>query len=81
MKKTVHIKYRIDILSGSLTAMIMSGNSILYQFSGACSSSIPVTGQDFNRLLTSALQLAGAGITAAATGSAPSDAARRARPD
>lgn len=68
MNKAVHVKYVIDVLSGSCTAMIKCGNSVLYQFSGACATSIPVTSQNWTQLITSCIQLAGAGIAVAASG-------------
>lgn len=58
MGKTVHVVYNIDILSGSIAAQIKCGNSVLYTFSGSCSSSIPVTGQNFTQVISSALNIA-----------------------
>lgn len=68
MGKAIQVVYNIDILSGACTAMIKCGGSVLYEFSGACATSIPVTGQNWTRLITSCIQLAGAGIAVAATG-------------
>lgn len=68
MGKTLHVKYVIDVLSGSCTAMIKCGASVLYQFSGACATAIPVTGQNWTQLITSCIQLAGAGVAVAASG-------------
>lgn len=73
MGKTVHVVYNIDILSGSIAAQIKCGNSVLYTFSGSCSSSIPVTGQNFTQVISSALNIASSmGLMAASGGlSAP----------
>ena len=68
MGKTLQVVYNIDILSGACTAMIKCGSSVLYEFSGACATSIPLTGQNWTQLITSCIQLAGAGIAVAATG-------------
>lgn len=68
MGKTISVVYHVDILSGSLVAMIKSGNSVLYSFSGSCATSIPVTSGDWTRLVTSAIQLAGTGVAAFVTG-------------
>lgn len=68
MGKTLQVVYNIDILSGACTAMIKCGGSVLYEFSGACATSIPVTGQNWTQLITSCIQLAGAGIAVAASG-------------
>lgn len=70
MNKTIQVKYNIDILSGSCTAMVKCGNAVLYEFSGACAAAVPVTGQNWAQLLTSSIQLAGAGIAVATTGGA-----------
>jgi hypothetical protein len=71
MGKRISVRYNIDILSGSLTAMIRCGESVLYQFSGACACSVPVASQDFVRALTSAIQLAGQGVATAVSGGSP----------
>jgi hypothetical protein len=68
MGKAIQVVYNIDILSGACTAMIKCGGSVLYEFSGACATSIPVTGQNWTQLITSCIQLAGAGIAVAASG-------------
>lgn len=67
MGKTVQVKYHIDILSGALTAMIKAGDAVLYQYSGSCSISLPLTGQTFTDMITSTIQLA-AGIAGTVAG-------------
>ena len=58
MGKTVHVKYNIDLLSGACTAMIKCGDSVLYQYSGACAISLPLSGETFTSMITSTIQLA-----------------------
>lgn len=58
MGKTVHIKYHVDILSGSCCAYVKCGDSILYSFIGQCSSSIPVNGADFTTMINGVIQAA-----------------------
>lgn len=71
MGKTVHVVYNIDLLSGALTAMIKCGDAVLYQYSGSCAMSIPLTGQTFTDMITSTIQLAaGIGATIASGGAA-----------
>ena len=71
MGKTVHVVYNIDLLSGALTAMIKCGDAVLYQFSGSCAMSIPLTGQTFTDMITSTIQLAaGVAATVASGGAA-----------
>lgn len=53
MNTTVHVKYSVDILSGACVAFIKCGSSVLYNFSGNCGNSIPVTSQNFARTMQS----------------------------
>lgn len=68
MKKTVTVKYHVDILSGACTAFVKCGGSVLYEFIGQCSSSIPVTGNDWTNVINGVLSIAGAIGTMVATG-------------
>lgn len=70
MGKSVHVLYRVDILSGACTAFVKCGGSVLYQFTGACASSIPVTGNDWTNVINGALTIAGSIGTMVATGGA-----------
>lgn len=67
MGKAIRVVYNVDILSGACTAIIKCGDHVLYQFSGSCSSSIPITGRDFTQTITSVLQLAASGATTIAS--------------
>ena len=71
MGKALQVVYNIDLLSGALTAMIKCGDAVLYQYSGSCAMSIPLTGQTFTDMITSTIQLAaGIGATVASGGAA-----------
>lgn len=70
MKKTVRVVYHVDILSGSCTAYVKCGSSVLYSFIGQCSSSIPITGNDWTNVINGALSIATAIGTMVATGGA-----------
>ena len=71
MGKTVQVKYNVDLLSGACTAMVKCGSSVLYQYSGACAISVPLTGQTFTDMITSTIQLAASiGATIASGGAA-----------
>lgn len=70
MDKTVEVRYHIDILTGSCCAYVKCGDSVLYQFIGQCSSTIPVASGDFSEIIGSALNAALAVGTLAATGGA-----------
>lgn len=52
---TIHLKYYIDILSGSCTALIKCGRSMMYQFQGHCSIEIPFTGVEWGNAIKSAI--------------------------
>lgn len=70
MGKSITIKYHVDILSGSCTAYIKAGNSVLYEFIGQCSSSIPITGNDWTNVINGAIQIAASIGSMVATGGA-----------
>lgn len=70
MDKTIEVRYHIDILTGSCCAYVKCGDSVLYQFIGQCSSSIPVASGDFSEIISSALNAALAVGSLAATGGA-----------
>lgn len=70
MGKSVHVVYHVDVLSGACVAYIKCGNSVLYNFVGQCSQSIPVTSNDFTNVVNGALGIAGAIGSMVATGGA-----------
>lgn len=77
MGRSINVTYHIDILSGSCVAFVKSSgkglNSVLYEFSGNVSTQIPVTGENFSRLIQTAISsVASLGSTIATGGlSAP----------
>lgn len=77
MNKPVHVVYHVDILSGACVAYVQCGGSVLYSFIGQCTSSIPVTGNDWTNVINGVLSIAGSIGTMVATGgiSAPSSIA------
>ena len=70
MGKSVHVKYHVDILSGACCAYVKCGDSVLYQFSGQCSSSIPISGTDFTQMVNGVLSAAVSIGSMVATGGA-----------
>lgn len=78
MGRTVHVKYNVDLLSGGCTAMVkITGgpednqvDAVMYQYSGACAISIPLTGETFTNMITSTIQLAASIGATVATGGA-----------
>lgn len=73
MGKTVNLKYHIDILTGSLVAFLTCGDSVLYEFNGACASNIPVNSMNYASTIENAIRIAvNIGTTVATAGaSAP----------
>lgn len=69
MPGTIHVKYKIDLLTGACCAQILSTksdehgdtlNSIIYQFTGNCATQIPVTATQYADAVRSAISLAAA---------------------
>lgn len=54
---TINLKYRFDVLTGACTAWIKCGNFIRYEFSGQCGASIPVTSQNYNNVINTAINI------------------------
>ena len=55
MRKTLGIKYRIDVVTGVCCAYVKAGADVLYQFSGHCSIQQPITSADFSGYVNAAL--------------------------
>lgn len=70
MGKLVHVKYHVDILSGACVAYVKCGSSVLYSFIGQCTSSIPITGNDWTNVVNGAISIASAIGSMVATGGA-----------
>lgn len=70
MGKAVRVVYHVDILSGACTAFVKCGDSVLYEFIGQCSSSIPITGNDWTNVINGVISIAGAIGSMVATGGA-----------
>ena len=66
-ENTIHLKYKIDILSGSCVAWIYVNGNPIYQFSGNCITQIPLSSQDAQTLFTNAVNV---GVAAASVGMA-----------
>lgn len=62
------VVYHIDILSGACVAFITANNRVIYQFSGQCAVSIPVTSKDLTQTIMNLCQLVAGGVGVVATG-------------
>lgn len=76
MGKTLKVKYRVDIMSGSCLATIFVNNSVMYQYAGQCSSQIPISSVSYDSFMQSMINVGvatatgGAGLAAAGAASA-----------
>ena len=68
--KAVKIVYHIDILSGACVAYVKCGSSVLYEFTGQCSTMIPINGSDWSSAISAAVASAAVIGTTVATGGA-----------
>jgi hypothetical protein len=66
------LTYNIDVLSGAICATLhcVKGNlnSVIYQWSGSCAVSLPITGANYNGVLGSVLAVAAGAATIAVGG-------------
>ncbi len=68
MGKDIGVVYHIDLLSGQCVAMVTVGlvnqtSSVMYQFTGECAVSVPLTGADWSRIYSAAIGAVGTAIT------------------
>ena len=68
--KMLTLKYHVDALSCACVAYLKCGNHVLYQWTGSCGYSIPVTQNDFSRMIMGMISVAAAGIGGAVVGGA-----------
>ena len=57
MGRTINVSYRIDIFSGACLATIKIDGSVFYQYTGQCSSQIPLNSVSFDNFLSSMLDV------------------------
>lgn len=57
INSTISLKYRVDCLTGAVTAWVSSGSFVKYEFSGQCGASIPVTSQNYNNVINTAINI------------------------
>lgn len=73
------LTYHIDVFSGALCAMLhcVKGNlsSVIYQWSGSCGVTLPITGQNFNAVIGAVMGVGAAAIGSIAMASGPVGAA------
>lgn len=79
MPKSVHVKYHIDILTGSCVAMIKCSKDghggVMYTYQGNCATEIPVTSMGFGNTVRSAISFGTSAATLISTGGSAAPAA------
>lgn len=73
--RTLQVKYRIDIVSGSCVAKIFVDGNCIYQYSGHCAITIPIAASDFSSYVSAAISVAKLAVGAASGGAAGAAAA------
>ena len=73
------LSYHIDVFSGAICAMLhcVKGNlsSVIYQWSGSCGVTLPITGQSFNAVIGAIMGVGAAALGGIAMASGPVGAA------
>ena len=61
MRRTVSIKYKVDLLTGSCVANVRvstaTGSTLLYTFQGACAAELPITANTYTNVLSTVLNV------------------------
>lgn len=65
MGQDITITYRVDLLSGQCVALVSVSGNVLYQYTGECSVSIPLTGSDWSRIYSAAIGALGVAASGA----------------
>ncbi len=68
MGKTLQVRYRVDIVSGSCVAKILVDGSVLYQYSGHCAINVPLSAADFSSYVSATISVAKLAVGAAVAG-------------
>ena len=63
MGKTLHLVYKVDIVSGACVAIISVDGTVMYQFIGNCSTQIPVTAEQMINLVRNVTNLITGGVS------------------
>lgn len=60
MGHDIGVIYKVDLFSGQCIAFITVDGSVHYQFTGSCSTQIPISSQSYDGLMSALLEFAGA---------------------
>ena len=67
---TFTLKYRIDLVTGVVSAFILRNNNIRYQFTGKCGMTLPITGRNYDNAISGILTAVAGVATTVASGGA-----------
>lgn len=56
--RTLRLVYHVDVLGCSCVAYLKCGPDVLYQFTGSCGYSVPLTGQNFREMVGAVIDMA-----------------------
>ena len=57
MNKSLHLYYKVDIVSGACVAIIEADGTVLYHFIGNCSTQVPVTAEQMINIVRNTINL------------------------
>lgn len=58
MGHTIHLVYHIDVMSCACVAYLEVDGRVMYQWTGSCGYSIPVTGENFRQMIANIVNIA-----------------------
>jgi hypothetical protein len=67
MNKTINVRYKVDVLTGTCLASIYSESQLLYEYGGNCSVQLPITGSNYSSIMGALTTIAG-GVAGYAVG-------------
>lgn len=67
---TFTLKYRIDLVTGVVSAFILRNNNVRYQFTGKCGMTLPITGRNYDNAISGILTAVAGVATTVASGGA-----------
>lgn len=70
VSRSIHIVYKIDLFTGGCVAFIKCADSVMYSFTGQCSTSVPVTGNNWTEFYKAITNIATAAIGTISAGGA-----------
>lgn len=57
--KTINVKYRVDLLTGTCCAFVIVDDIVKYNFTGACAINIPISSRSFENVYNSVMGIVG----------------------